>query len=558
MYLPRIWATFEGWGDVSHMPVPVVLLGENTFLNTPRTPSPWWVRTKGFVDDNATTPLMSHSFARKLNLILEPLEDTMKGPIIKLGTRPGFGWNQLSNQPHRAQYHGIGKAAVKVDFSTDPTSLRCAVVTFVIFEDNILPRGSSVGFVLSGAFTRQSPAWVKDALMNDEISQSFCKRLSAPSHCELPRTCNRPTSSAAEVPERRRIPARDLAMPTKHVLGGGSATPPESGHTRSAEQPTASPDALRDRMRDEDCWLTGFATAFGNFEWRVCPQGLASSPAVAQRLFNNVPQSLPRVNERNLPTRDSVKTRRVFRENITDPTSEIVGDRIAVSFTPGQFVTRRGRVAPTEVLACISGKFDYNLISMDWICEHGVAAWFSEHCPPAPAKYLEDIRFPNEEPFFGEKLELNGAVTLMVSIAGYAPRGVTFFVFDDTCHHTERMIINRREFYDYDALHEDYKREELVPGTATKELRWPDELMPTARASSILALARIMKAVDKAAHVAAPCGPADEGDNPPPPWYQRRDGPAIRQDDPTGSPEGGIRARIDLDLDSGNAPRSTS
>jgi len=54
---------------------------------------------------------------------------------------------------------------------------------------------------------------------------------------------------------------------------------------------------VQNRMRDEDCWLTAFATAFGNFEWRVCPQGLASSPAVAQRLFSNVLQSLPCVND---------------------------------------------------------------------------------------------------------------------------------------------------------------------------------------------------------------------------------------------------------------------
>ena len=97
-----------------------------------------------------------------------------------------------------------------------------------------------------------------------------------------------------------------------------------------------------------------------------------------------------------------------------------------MSFTPGQFVTRRGCSAPTEVIAGAFGRFDYNFVSMDWFCEHGVAAWFSVDCPPAPAKYLEDIRFPDEEPFFGKKLELDGAVTLTVSIAGYAPRPVSF------------------------------------------------------------------------------------------------------------------------------------
>jgi len=49
-------------------------------------------------------------------------------------------------------------------------------------------------------------------------------------------------------------------------------------------------------MREEDSWLTAFSTCFGQFGWRVCPQGLASSPAVAQRLFSGILQSLPNVN----------------------------------------------------------------------------------------------------------------------------------------------------------------------------------------------------------------------------------------------------------------------
>ena len=42
--------------------------------------------------------------------------------------------------------------------------------------------------------------------------------------------------------------------------------------------------------------MTAFSTCFGQFEWRVCPQGLASSPAVAQRLFSGILQSMPCVN----------------------------------------------------------------------------------------------------------------------------------------------------------------------------------------------------------------------------------------------------------------------
>ena len=54
---------------------------------------------------------------------------------------------------------------------------------------------------------------------------------------------------------------------------------------------------FQNRLRDEDSWMTAFSTCFGQFEWRVCPQGLASSPAVAQRLFSGILQSLPCVND---------------------------------------------------------------------------------------------------------------------------------------------------------------------------------------------------------------------------------------------------------------------
>ena len=43
--------------------------------------------------------------------------------------------------------------------------------------------------------------------------------------------------------------------------------------------------------------MTAFSTCFGQFEWRVCPQGLASSPAVAQRLFSGILLSMPCVND---------------------------------------------------------------------------------------------------------------------------------------------------------------------------------------------------------------------------------------------------------------------
>ena len=54
---------------------------------------------------------------------------------------------------------------------------------------------------------------------------------------------------------------------------------------------------FQNRLRDEDSWMTAFSTCSGQFEWRVCPHGLAFSPAVAQRLFSGMLQSLPCVDE---------------------------------------------------------------------------------------------------------------------------------------------------------------------------------------------------------------------------------------------------------------------
>ena len=50
---------------------------------------------------------------------------------------------------------------------------------------------------------------------------------------------------------------------------------------------------FQNRLRYEDSWKTAISTCFQKFEWRVCPQGLASSPGVAQRLFSGILQSLP-------------------------------------------------------------------------------------------------------------------------------------------------------------------------------------------------------------------------------------------------------------------------
>ena len=53
---------------------------------------------------------------------------------------------------------------------------------------------------------------------------------------------------------------------------------------------------FQNRLRDQDSWMTAFSTCFDQFKWRICPQGLASSPAVAQRLFSGIVQSVPCVN----------------------------------------------------------------------------------------------------------------------------------------------------------------------------------------------------------------------------------------------------------------------
>ena len=54
---------------------------------------------------------------------------------------------------------------------------------------------------------------------------------------------------------------------------------------------------FQNRLRDKESWMTAFLTFFSQFEWRVCSQGLASSLAVAKRLFSGILQSLPCVNE---------------------------------------------------------------------------------------------------------------------------------------------------------------------------------------------------------------------------------------------------------------------
>ena len=116
-----------------------------------------------------------------------------------------------------------------------------------------------------------------------------------------------------------------------------------------------------------------------------------------------------------------------------------------VTILPGQFVTLPGCPPPEEVVACVSGRNDYNFISQKWICNCGVLE-LGLDCPPAPAKYLEDARFPDEDALFGKKMHLDGAVTLLVSIPGCPAKRVKFCIFDDACHHAEHTIINIEDF----------------------------------------------------------------------------------------------------------------
>jgi len=233
--LLRIWATFPDMYEL------VVVHGQDAFTNIPKPPEPWWVRTKGFLDDTATRPFISRSFARKPNLNFEALDTNVAGPIIELGTRPSYGWNQLSNRRHRAQHYGIGQVSIAVDFSTDPNQPHRGVVPFVVFEDSTLPRGSSVDFVQHSAFTRQSPAWVEAAVLNDQIAQGYRQGLSAPSYCDLPRTCNRP-AAAAPGPQARVIPARDLAM--QHLRWPASKTIATTPSEKPWPQPTPAVQQL--------------------------------------------------------------------------------------------------------------------------------------------------------------------------------------------------------------------------------------------------------------------------------------------------------------------------
>ena len=452
---PRLWAAFAGQGEVPPRQVPVLEHGGNTFRDEPRTPGPWWVRAKGFICNSCCRPLMSQSFARKLNLALTPLDGTLTGAIIELADRPSNGSNQLSTQPHRAQYHAIGQAAIKVDFSTDTTSPRRAMVTFIVFGDLILPRGSLVDFVVNGAFARDFPSWVEEALLHDDVSPAYRHGLSSPSRCEVPRAANASAHTSLEPPAQRRLPARELALQTTDQLEHFNPEVPIKGEdTSSSRDRDELTGSTLVRASPLPTWQTTFSPIFGAFAWRTTPQGLSANPtvtepAVLERWGSTAKEILTNwYSTRGVPPRESVTTRRVFLDSAAGPSDALPHERVVVTILPGQFETLPGCPPPEKVVACVSGRNEHNFISQEWLCNCGVLQ-LGVDCPPAPAHYLEGSRFPDEDALFGKKMHLDGAVSLPVLIYGCTPKRVKFCLFDDASHHAEHMILNIEEFPEY-------------------------------------------------------------------------------------------------------------
>ena len=118
----------------------------------------WSVATSGFIDIAANADHMSASFARTFNLNFNDLNVTSTGALNDLQPRPG-GPGEMGFQLHRCRYHRLGSINVDLNLahcSRLPRTL--PRVTFRIFDDSVLPRGSSVDIVLSWASARRCPA----------------------------------------------------------------------------------------------------------------------------------------------------------------------------------------------------------------------------------------------------------------------------------------------------------------------------------------------------------------------------------------------------------------
>ena len=80
--------------------------------------SGWWRSAEGVVDMTASRPYISLAFAKGLTYSRESLNVQNAGEISGLNLRPG-GWNQMSHQPHRTRYWGLGTLTVEICFFRD-------------------------------------------------------------------------------------------------------------------------------------------------------------------------------------------------------------------------------------------------------------------------------------------------------------------------------------------------------------------------------------------------------------------------------------------------------
>ena len=119
---------------------------------------------------------MSASFARILNLDFYTMDMSTLGALCELRVRPG-GWREMNWLPHRCQFHRLGRVTVTINLAHIANVPRHMAVSFWVFDDSVLPHGSSLDFVLSWETARRCPMWMSEAARTDDTSQCFATAL---------------------------------------------------------------------------------------------------------------------------------------------------------------------------------------------------------------------------------------------------------------------------------------------------------------------------------------------------------------------------------------------
>ena len=139
-------------------------------------PGQWSTGTWGIVDCCSTDDYMSASFAKILNLDFDTMDVSTTGALCELRVRPG-GRREMGWLPHRCQFHRLGRVTVTINLAHVANSPRHMAVCFWVFDDGVLPNGSSLDFVLSWETARRCPTWMSEAARTDDTSQCFATTL---------------------------------------------------------------------------------------------------------------------------------------------------------------------------------------------------------------------------------------------------------------------------------------------------------------------------------------------------------------------------------------------